>query len=194
MATRTQAREVVFSIIYAYDIGNKDITNNAKTLLESKKIKNKHQDFALSLINGVIENLEILDFSISKQLSNQWDFARIGAVEKAILRLGAYELFFSETDSPVIINEAVELAKSYAEENASKLVNGVLDSVKNENIESLRDELVESKKQPKKIIKLENKENKKPFNKESKSFKKPMKNEHKRTINKDNKRKNNDPR
>ncbi len=131
MATRSQAREAVIGLLYAYDSGNENIQNLAVEILEDKKIRNKQRDFALNLFHGTILQMRILDDRISRHLKD-WDFKRLGGIEKAILRLGVYELLFTTTDKPVIINEAVELAKNYAEDMAPKLINGILDSIKKE--------------------------------------------------------------
>lgn len=128
MATRTQAREVVVGLLYAYDSGNVKIKDFAGSMLEEKKIKNKQQEFALGLFEGVLTNLEALDGIIKSQLKD-WDFERLGGMERSILRLGAYEIKFTQTDIPVIINEAVELGKIYGGDNAPKFINGVLDAL-----------------------------------------------------------------
>lgn len=128
MATRTQAREAVVSLLYAYDSGNEEITSLAPEVLEEKKIKNKQQEFALSLFNGVLEKRLEVDEKISKHLK-EWDLQRIGGIERAILRLGVYELCFTTTDAPIIINEAIELAKLYGSDNAPRFINGVLDAI-----------------------------------------------------------------
>jgi len=65
---------------------------------------------------------------IQKHLES-WDYSKIGKVEKAILRLGAYEILVEGTDRPIIINEAVELAKELADEKSPQFINGVLDAV-----------------------------------------------------------------
>lgn len=128
MATRTQAREAVVSLLYAYDSGNEEITSLAPEVLEEKKIKNKQQEFALSLFNGVLEKRLEVDEKISQHLK-EWDLQRIGGIERAILRLGVYELCFTTTDAPIIINEAIELAKLYGSDNAPRFINGVLDAI-----------------------------------------------------------------
>ncbi|PAF42455.1 transcription antitermination factor NusB [Helicobacter sp. 11S02596-1] len=128
MATRTQAREAVAGLLYAYGSGNAKIKDFAKNILEEKKIKNKQQEFALALFEGTLQNLDELDKAIKTHLKD-WDFERLGDMERAILRLGAYEIKFTQTDSPVIINEAVELGKIYGGDNAPKFINGVLDTL-----------------------------------------------------------------
>ncbi|RLA83577.1 MAG: transcription antitermination factor NusB [Epsilonproteobacteria bacterium] len=129
MATRTQARESVIGLLYAYDLGNESIAKFSDIILEDKKIRNKQKDFALNLFNGTIEKLEIVDTEISKHLK-QREIQDVGAVEKAILRLSIYEILFSDLDKPIIINEAIELSKRLAADNAPKFINGVLDSIK----------------------------------------------------------------
>jgi len=59
----------------------------------------------------------------------EWDYNSIGKVEKAILRLGAYEILVAKTDKAIIINEAVELAKKLADDKSPKFINGVLDAL-----------------------------------------------------------------
>lgn len=129
MATRSQAREVVIGLLYAYDSGNQDIINLAREILEEKKIRHKQQDFAINLFEGIISHLNEIDGTIGKHLKD-WGFHKLGGMERAILRLGAYELLFTQTDGPVVINEAIELAKSYTEEMGPKLINGILDSIR----------------------------------------------------------------
>ena len=129
MATRTQARESVVGLLYAYDLGNENIAKFSDIILEDKKIRNKQKDFALNIFNGTIKYLEIVDKEISGHL-NKRDIDEVGFVEKAILRLSAYEILFSGLDKAIVINEAIELSKRLASDNAPKFINGVLDSIK----------------------------------------------------------------
>jgi N utilization substance protein B len=129
MATRTQARESVIGLLYAYDLGNENIAKFSDIILEDKKIRNKQKDFALKLFNGTIKNLKRLDSEISSHLK-QREINDVGCVEKAILRLSIYEYLFTNLDKPIVINEAIELSKKLASDNAPKFINGVLDSIK----------------------------------------------------------------
>lgn len=129
MATRHQARQSVIGILYALDVGNDGISNFTEDILEDSKIRNKQKEFALSLYNGVVENKDIIDNALNKYLK-EWELEKIGNIERAILRLGTYELMFTPLDDAVIINEAIELAKTLASETSPKFINGVLDSVK----------------------------------------------------------------
>lgn len=128
MATRGQAREVVVQLIYAYGSGNSGIVKFVYEILEENKIKNQQREFALGLFNGILDNLCEIDIRITHQLKN-WDFSRIGDIERAILRLGAYEIIFSNTDKAVAINEALEIAKIFGNDNSTRFINGILDGV-----------------------------------------------------------------
>lgn len=128
MATRGQAREAVVQLMYAYGSGNSGIVKFIDEILEEKKIKNQQREFALGLFNGILEHLEEIDLRITHQLKN-WDFSRIGDMERAILRLGAYEIIFSDTDKAVAINEALEIAKIFGNDNSTRFINGILDGV-----------------------------------------------------------------
>lgn len=131
MATRTQAREAIISLLYAYDSGNDEIGKNAIEILDEKKIRNKQQEFALSLFHGTLLHWKEINALITKHLK-EWGLERIGKMERAILRLAVYEICFTPTDAPIIINEAIELAKLYGSDQAPRFINGVLDAIKKE--------------------------------------------------------------
>lgn len=132
MATRHQVREAIISLLYAKDMGNSNIDSFIGELLEEKKIRNKQKDFAMSLHTGIYENINELDKAINLHLK-EWQIDSIGSIERAILRLGAYEILKSDIDNAVIINEAIELCKKLCSDTSSKFINAVLDSLKKEN-------------------------------------------------------------
>ncbi|EIF50974.1 transcription antitermination factor NusB [Sulfurovum sp. AR] len=131
MATRHQARTAVVGLLYAYDLGNENIGKFSDEILEEGKIRNKQKEFSDILFQGTIENLDMLDAKIKEHLKD-WDYDAIGKVEKAIMRLGAYEILVAKTDKAIIINEAVELAKELADEKSPQFINGVLDALDKE--------------------------------------------------------------
>jgi N utilization substance protein B len=128
MATRHQARSAAVGLLYAYDLGNTDIAQFSDEILEEHKIRNKQRLFTYELFQGTIDHLEKIDSEIIRCLK-EWDYQGIGKVEKAIMRLGAYEIIIAGTDRAIIINEAVELAKELADDKSHKFINGVLDAV-----------------------------------------------------------------
>jgi len=128
MATRHQARTAVIGLLYAYDLGNTNIAQFSDDIFEEGKIRNKQREFSQALFTGTLDHLEQIDAEIVKHLK-EWDMDGIGKVEKAILRLGTYEILIAGTDRPIIINEAVELGKELADDRSPQFINGVLDAV-----------------------------------------------------------------
>jgi N utilization substance protein B len=128
MATRHHARMAVVSLLYAYDLGNQSIADFSDEILEEKKIRNKQKEFAMNLFVGVMDNLEKIDEAIITHLKD-WDFDRLGSIERATLRLGVYEVQKAELDPAVIINEAIEITKAFGTEQSPKFINGVLDGI-----------------------------------------------------------------
>ena len=132
MATIQQARKAVVGLLYAYDLGNHDISKFFDTILEEDKIRNKKREFSYELFNGTIENLDKIDQIIKRNLKD-WEYESIGKVEKAIIRLAVYEMIIAKKDSKIVINEAIELSKELADEKAPKFINALLDYIyKNE--------------------------------------------------------------
>ena len=130
---RTEAREKIMVILYQIDFYIKegmsyDIDDVIKENLE---IDNK---FVRDVVYGVMKNIENIDKVIPKYLEN-WDLDRLGKTDKAILRLGTYEMLYYDTPKVVVINEAVELSKKYSDDKIVKLINAVLDKIRdNEDI------------------------------------------------------------
>ena len=87
------------------------------------------RSYADALVRGVVENLTAIDDRITKASKN-WRLERMSRVDRNLLRLGSYELMFRD-DVPraVILDEAVELAKSFGTDESSSFVNGVLDRI-----------------------------------------------------------------
>jgi N utilization substance protein B len=128
LATRHQARESIITLLYAEDIGNSGIEKFIDELFEEKKIRNQQKEFALGLYLGVKEHVAPIDEAINLHLK-EWNLSEIGMLERAILRLGAYEILYTSLDNAVIINEAIELAKKLCNETSPKFINGVLDAI-----------------------------------------------------------------
>ena len=124
MATRHQVRQAVVSLLYSNEI-NPVTAAFEEEFLEEKKIRNERKSEALQTFKEKLD--EIL-----KPYLKDGDFSKVGATELAILRLGLYEMKFSQTDKAVIINEAIELAKELGSDQAPKFINGVLDKLKDD--------------------------------------------------------------
>ncbi|EAH5992467.1 transcription antitermination factor NusB [Campylobacter coli] len=127
MATRHQVRQSVISLLYALEMNEKN-ENFIDEFLNEKKIRNEQKNFTLSLYEGIIKNLDDIDKNLNPYL-NENEIEKLGHIERAILRLGAYELLFTYTPNAIVINEAIELAKELANDNSPKFINGVLDTL-----------------------------------------------------------------
>ena len=86
------------------------------------------EDFARLIVTGAVENIEAVDVMIRRHLLN-WNFSRLSSVDRALLRLGVYELMFQTAPPRVVIDEAVDLAREYGTDDSWRFINGVLDGV-----------------------------------------------------------------
>lgn len=84
--------------------------------------------FEHELITGIIRELPTLQSRIMKH-APEWPLHRIAPVDRAILYIGMYEIIFTDVPVPVVINEAIEMAKEYGSENSSRFINGVLSAL-----------------------------------------------------------------
>jgi transcription antitermination protein NusB len=128
MGSRHQSRERALQILFQYDIHGEpgvwlDEFWNQYHATDDVKA------FALQLVNGVLEHKKDLDALIGRHATN-WKVSRMQIVDRNILRLGTYELLWlKEVPAKVTVNEAIELAKDFGDEEAAKFVNGILDKV-----------------------------------------------------------------
>lgn len=96
---------------------------------ESMEIEN---EFVNEMVYGVLDNINDIDKIANKNLKD-WTIDRFSNIDKAILRMGIYELVYTDTPEIVSINEAVELAKEYSDEKVKNMINAVLDSIYHED-------------------------------------------------------------
>jgi len=132
---RSKAREAALKVLYQLDITHDKPEKALKIFFKNQRLSTGVQEFVSLLVQGTCSQFKAVDKLLSKYASN-WSLERMAVVDRNILRLGIYELFFSDIKTPpkVVINEAVELAKKFGSEEASKFVNGVLDSVHKEEL------------------------------------------------------------
>ena len=133
MPRRSRAREIVVQALYRVDLNAEgEDASVVEQFINSRLLENKELvEFAMSLFNGVQRNRDELDEMLTKVASN-WSLNRMAATDRNVLRLGAYEILFTETPGRVAINEAVELARRFGAAQSSQFVNGILDRFLNE--------------------------------------------------------------
>ena len=131
MSRRSRAREIVLQVLYQNDL-NPDQAEDVRMRFVNARLNHDIPliEFAESLLAGVSEQRDAIDERLS-EIAVNWKLNRMARIDRNILRLGAYEILFADTPAPVAINEAIELAKRYGNEQSSQFVNGVLDRLMN---------------------------------------------------------------
>jgi N utilization substance protein B len=122
MSGRRAGRRTALFLLYQWDLTRQPLAS----LYEGEV-----DPFARELAEAVIERAVELDREITES-ADDWTADRLGALERNILRIGAYELSKDDVPVEVAINEAVELAKRYASDDAARLVNGILGRIARE--------------------------------------------------------------
>lgn len=128
MASRQNIRMQVAGILYAFDMGNDEISEHIDEILERKKIRGEKKEYAYKLYNGVMNNLSVLDEVIFLNIEDRLH-KKLGILEKAILRLMSYEMLYEDTEKVICISEGVEISKSICGERSSKFINAVLQGI-----------------------------------------------------------------
>ena len=152
MANRHLSRQVVLQTLFEWDFRG-DSADDIDSIFERDKVEFSEgladEPFMEALMNGVVEKQKDIDTIIIKA-APEWPLEKISTVDRNILRIGLYELLFSDREQvppKVAINEAIELAKSFGGNTSGKFVNGVLGAVYKEMGEPGKDD------KPKKKIK-----------------------------------------
>ena len=128
--SRRHAREAALLTLFQLEFGADDSSaENASDLAidEIEGIKEKDLPYAHALVQGTRAHLAEIDAEIAR-LAKEWKLHRMAAVDRNLIRMAYYEMRYQEEriDPPVAINEAVELAKKYGSDDASRYVNGIL--------------------------------------------------------------------
>lgn len=128
--TRSELREKVMTILYQIDLykQNKIDYDIEEVIKENIEIEN---EFVKDMVYGVTTYRDSLDEIANANLNN-WTIERLDSMGRQILRMGIYEIKYSDTPDLVVINEAIELAKKYSDDAVRKMINAVLDKLINE--------------------------------------------------------------
>ena len=128
MANRHLSRTVVMQSLLEWDFNHRQQDLHALVELNLEQFAPGMEDhkFVYDLANGVASRLDEID-KIITETAPEWPIEQVGAVDRSVLRIGVYELeFLKEVPPKVVINEAVELAKTFGGDASGKFVNGVL--------------------------------------------------------------------
>lgn len=130
MGHRRKAREYAMQALYMYETVRTPVQELVALQWVDKEIPDDIRDFAITLIEGTIANLESID-GLIRQYSKNWKFERINPVDKSILRISIYALLYLDSiPHAVTIDEGIELGKIYGSENSGQFINGILDAIR----------------------------------------------------------------
>jgi len=130
--TRSELREIITIILYQIEMSKKQkMDYNVEEIISTNlEVDN---EFVREIVYGVITyEKEIVELA-NKYITKGWTIDRLDQVGAAILKLGIYELKYTDTPDIVVINEAVELAKKYCDDSVRKIINAVLDKILKES-------------------------------------------------------------
>jgi transcription antitermination protein NusB len=130
---RHQARETALQILYEWEIGRLELDEAIAQYWEIEQdadaLEGTARRFAEALARGTVSHLPEIDARI-EQHAQHWRLGRMAAVDRLILRLAVYEFLYDrETPHSVVIDEAIELARTFSEHDSVRFVNGVLDGI-----------------------------------------------------------------
>lgn len=124
---RSELRKKIMTILYQiflYDANKIEYDVNS-VIKENVEIEN---EFVNEMVYGVLDHINDIDKIANKNLKD-WTIDRLGQIDQAILRMGIYELCYTDTPEIVTINEAVELSKEYSDDKVKNMINAVLDNI-----------------------------------------------------------------
>ncbi len=124
---RSELRKKIMTILYQINVYQSNIMSyDIDSII--KEVVEIDNEFVKEMVYGVITYKNDID-TIANQYLEGWTIDRLGNTDSAILRLGIYELLYTDTPDIVCINEAIELAKLYSDDSVRKMINSVLDKV-----------------------------------------------------------------
>ena len=132
--TRSELREKIMTILYQINVySTNKIDYNVDDII--KDVNPIDNEFVKDVVYGVITKKDELD-EIANNYLNKWTIDRLGNTDQSIIRMAIYELLYTKTPEVVVINEAIELAKLYSDDDVKNMINGVLDKIYKNKVDS----------------------------------------------------------
>jgi N utilization substance protein B len=129
MALRRKAREYALQMMFQWELNHQETWRIESNFWKGVRAEKATRQFANQLFEGAVTEVKSCDAAIAAH-ARHWRLDRLAAMDRTILRLAIYELRCGETPHRVVINEAVELAKKFSDDQAPAFVNGILDAVR----------------------------------------------------------------
>ena len=133
--SRHRAREAALQILYQWEVGRIPMGDVLESFWvegppDAVALSEPLREFAATLVRGVAEHVEQLDPAIA-EAAQHWRLERMNVLDRLILRLSVYEFLYQpETPAKVVINEALELARTFSGDESVRFVNGILDGIR----------------------------------------------------------------
>jgi N utilization substance protein B len=146
MGQRRQARELALKALYQVELTESSPEDAMRALFSSAAADDRIRDFARAIVRGVQRTRDQLDSALEAVLTN-WSIGRLSRIDHTILRMAAFELLeLHDIPLRVTIDEAIELAKRYGDNNSAQFVNGVLDQfAESRGLKNKGEERIQSK-------------------------------------------------
>lgn len=131
---RSARREEVFKLLYSIEIQKEILEDTIDLFIEANHIEDQQtKDYMKEVIMEIKQNQKEIDEKISQKLKQDWEIERISKINISLLRLAIFEIEYKQIPFKVVINEVVELAKKYGEDQSPAFVNGILANIVKEN-------------------------------------------------------------
>jgi len=132
---RSHMRELAFKLLYQNEIQKENNEETIDIFFENNQINDEETKMYIKdIIEGIEANKQQIENLITKNLKSDWKIERINKIALALLKLSIYEMKYKELPYKIAINEVIELAKKYGDDNAPNFINGILASVVKENL------------------------------------------------------------
>lgn len=126
---RRKARECAFKVLFQVDQVDSDPATAFRYILEEVNLTEPEQNFSWDLIEGTLRFIADIDSKVASY-ARDWAIHRMPTVDRNIMRLAAFEILYMEDAQPVVaIDEALEIAKKYGDENSTAFINAILDRI-----------------------------------------------------------------
>ncbi len=131
---RSAAREEAFKLLYSLEIQKENLDEQLEMYFENEEITEQEvKEYITDTVKGIENNISDIQNKISENLKKDWKLERISKINLVLLKLAIYEILYTEIPYKVAINEAIEIAKKYGDDNSPNFVNGILASVVKES-------------------------------------------------------------
>ena len=131
---RSAAREEAFKLLYSLEIQKENYREQVDLYFENEEIQDeKMKEYINQVVSGIAKYSKEIEQKIAENLKKDWKIDRISKIDLVLLKIAIYEILYTDVPYKVAINEVVEIAKKYGEDNSPNFINGILASIVKES-------------------------------------------------------------